>query len=858
MREEQGEATAIANSRNHIARAYQKQRKLPQALEILSQNLSLDEQEIGKKELAATTINLAVIYRRQENLQHALTLSTRGLSILRALGDKEPVCKVLSIVGDILNKMRNYSKAIEYYTESLALAEELHLKQEIATSLSGLGFSYQGLKEYPKSTEYLKRSLAIREELGLRRGLSFLLSNIGMGYLVQNQYSQAIIWCKKGLRLAEEISLVDSKYYACECLYSAEKALNHNHEALAYLERLILLKDSLGEEETSIKLQELEFSQKVLKDSLAFVQEKAETEHAYLLERDRRNYLLISLLFATMIFFFFLYRQWSINRQSAVEIQQERERKEQLAELNSLQSRFFTNISHEFRTPLTVITGMTEQLVEDSQYEQEGSKGFSRKFREGSRLILRNTNNLLHLINQMLDLAKLDRGRLKVHMELGDVIAFLRYLAESFASYAHTQNIQLAFSSDVQSLDMDYDRQKLLHIISNLLSNALKFTPEGGLIDFHVSQIREDTDHKLRISIFNSGIGIPEEQQNNIFDRFYQIDDTGHPGGTGIGLAMTKELVQLLEGSISVSSEPGKGAAFTVLLPIRQTAEPRQEKPHKERLVPFDGEEPIELLTTVPPTEAPLLLLVEDNADVATYIRGCLQGQYSVLWVENGQKGIEKALETIPDLIISDVMMPEKDGYELTQWLKNDERTSHIPIILLTAKAGNTDKIAGLEKGADAYLYKPFNKKELLVRVEQLIALRQRLQAHYSQNSPLATLPAPNSTTPKSLPLEDAFLKKVNGILEIHHSDSDFEIPRLSRELAMSHSQLYRKIKALTGKSIAAYLRRYRLFKSRDLLQDSSLTVSEVAYRVGFADPSYFSRMYLEEFGERPTEGRKS
>lgn len=526
-----------------------------------------------------------------------------------------------------------------------------------------------------------------------------------------------------------------------------------------------------------------------------------------------------------------------------------------LKELEIAKSRFFTNFTHEFRTPLTVISGMAEQL------EKQPAKA--------KDMILRNAKNLLSLVNQMLDLSKLDSGKLTVYWELGDVIVFLGYLAESFQSYAATKHIQLTFYPEIKSLEMDFGRKKLQQIVSNLLSNAIKFTPEGGKVIFQVSTISEgaDSDPKmLQLKISDTGKGIADKHLPKIFNRFFQVDDTHNRTGegTGIGLALTKELVELMGGRISAKSELGKGAVFTVLLPVRQSAARGLDSPYIKAIIPTHGSNPTELATSINEFErlhtddTLLLLLIEDNADMATYISSCLESQYKILWAKNGQLGIEKALETVPDIILSDVMMPVKDGFEVTEFLKNDERTSHIPIILLTAKAGVEDRIAGLRQGADAYLSKPFDKKELLVRLEKLIELRQNLQARYTGAQAFA-IRKPNKGKTKSVTkndnqIEDAFLEKVNEIIEKHLSDTKFEVPDLCQKLHMSQSQLYRKIKAITDKSIVAYLRSYRLHKGRELLQNSGKNVSEVAYSVGFSDPFYFSRMFSEEFGEPPIE----
>lgn len=862
IRKEWGNQNAIADAHNMIARMYRKQSNYTKALDFLENNLKLSEGSIGNGEIAATFNNLSAVYEGMGNHQRALSYAIQSLTLQRENQSKPAMARTLVRVGALQLRLGQVDSAMRTYQESRQLAEELESDQVLASALFGIGNVYRHQQDYSKAATYIQQSLSIRERLGLKNGLSISMQHLGQVYLQDSLYSKAIIWCEKSLALAEEMNLVGNQISACRCLYQATRSLGQDSQTLAYLERLWDLEKSQTRTKAQMRLQQMEFDKKIIADSLAFVQEKMETEHAYHTERSRRNMSLMALILSILGIFFVRYRQQVISRARKREIQQERERKEQLAELNSRRSRFFANISHEFRTPLTVIGGMTQQMVEDSLIHSKEREGFWETFNTRTTLILRNTQGLLQLIKQMLDLSKLDKGRLDTHLELGEIVGYLRYLSESFASYAETKDILLTFSAEMPSLLMDVDPEKLGYIVSNLLSNALKFTPEDGKIDFVVKQISGDPENLLEISVFNSGPGIAEEHVAHIFERFYQVDNRANHGGTGIGLAFTKELVELLEGKISVESEVGKGATFTVSLPIRQTAVPNPASLIPEPTIQYDSAQPAVLtIGGATDEDKALILIVEDNADVALYLQTCLQDQYAILWAKNGQEGIEQALEHIPDLIISDVMMPVKDGYELTQRLKKDEKTSHIPIILLTAKAEKTDKIAGLERGADAYLYKPFDKKELLVRVEQLIALRQLLQQRYSGSASFNLEKAKPPESPQAVDsialIEDAFLQKVNKVLEIYYADSEFEIPRLGQELAMSHSQLYRKIKALTGKSIAAYLRSYRLHKGRELLQSSDLTVSEVTYSVGFTDPSYFSRMYLEEFGIRPTQVRK-
>ena len=531
-----------------------------------------------------------------------------------------------------------------------------------------------------------------------------------------------------------------------------------------------------------------------------------------------------------------LFRQYELERHIA---QAEAYR---LKELNIIKTRFYTNITHEFRTPLTVISGMADQILHPV---------------ESKKLIQRNSNRLLHLINQMLGLAKLETGNLSLKMTQADLVSYLQYLVESFHSFAESRQIQLEFFHQVQNRVMDFDEEKLQSIISNLLSNAIKFSPEGGKINIEVKELFEESKNELTIKVKDSGIGIPDDKLEHIFDSFYQVDDsiTRRAEGTGIGLTLTKELVELMGGRIEVQSRLNEGSVFTITLPITRNA-PLNE-PQKTIVAIPGSTTPVketEVLhldkTNSVEEDQPLLLIIEDNYDVITYVRFCLREEYKILSAENGEVGIEKAFQKIPDIIISDVMMPLKDGFEVCATLKNDERTSHIPIILLTAKADIASRIEGLERGADAYLAKPCEKKELLVRLQQLLQLRRRLQERYASGA----VPAPSSD--KGFQIEDAFLQKIRLLVEENLDDADFGIAELCRALLLSRSQLHRKLKALTNRTTSRVIRTIRLQNAKTLLQSSELTIAEVAYDTGFKDPNHFSRVFKEEFGMTPSELR--
>lgn len=537
----------------------------------------------------------------------------------------------------------------------------------------------------------------------------------------------------------------------------------------------------------------------------------------------------------------------------------------ELLELDEMKSRFFTNISHEFRTPLTIISGMVTQIRQHPDQWLE----------KGMELIHRNSNQLLSLINQILDLHKLESGALKPHMIHANIVPYLRYLTESIAPMAEAKGIRIHFLSTPSEVVMDYDPDKMLQIMSNLLSNAIKYTPVKGDIYVHMDYGSEGGEDLLRIRVQDTGQGIGPEALPYIFDRFYQVQDLAShkPQGSGIGLALTQELVKLLKGTIEVDSTPGVGTTFTLLFPVSKEAQLQEEY-----FSPF-GFKPISTAPSVVQEQTsittndtqdsnltfaksevslsddglPTVLLVEDNADVRFYINAFLKARYRMITAMDGEEGIRMAIEFVPDLIVSDVMMPVKDGFELCDTLKNDKRTSHIPIVLLTAKADFDSKMSGLRKGADVYLTKPFEQEELLVRLEQLLVLRQKLRERY-QNA-AQTVPSPS--TP-SYEMEDAFIHKLRQLVLDNISDEDFGIIQLCRNIGVSRTQLHNKIKALTGQSTSEFVRMVRMHKAQELLRTTDLNVSEVGYEVGISNPSYFSRIYSETFGEPPGSIRKS
>jgi len=558
------------------------------------------------------------------------------------------------------------------------------------------------------------------------------------------------------------------------------------------------------------------------------------------------NIVFFVVQFSVVITVFFFFLSYYVN-QSIIMKQAEATR---LRELNAVKTNIYTNITHEFRTPLSIIIGLAEQLTDNPKI----------KLDEGLQIIKRNSKSLLRLISQMLDLSKLEAKAMPANLFQGDIIGYLKYIMESFESLAQSKKINLHFRTEMDQLIMDFDAEKMLQIISNLLSNSIKATPSGGDIHLLISKEISNNTNQLNIKVRDTGIGIPADKLPNIFDRFYKVDDDSSikAEGTGIGLALLKELVTLLKGKIKVESEVSKGTEVTIVLPITNKAELKHDMdltnlvqdistfiPETNR-ESFSEEENTEIKK-----DLPILLIIEDNLDVTRYLKSLLVTNYNVYTAMNGREGLDKALELIPDIVISDVMMPEMDGFTLCEKLKTDERTSHIPVILLTARSSDMSKLEGLETGADDYLIKPVNAKELLIRIKNLIEQRRRLRERFSKDVTLS---------PKDIAVTSAdqrFLEKAIETVEKEMKEPDFSVEQFSKEVGMSTSQLYRKIHALTNQSPVEFIRTFRLKRAAYLLEQKFGNVAEIAFEVGFNNLSYFAKCFRELFGKAPSEYSK-
>jgi signal transduction histidine kinase/DNA-binding response OmpR family regulator len=540
------------------------------------------------------------------------------------------------------------------------------------------------------------------------------------------------------------------------------------------------------------------------------------------------------------------------------------EQSEKLKEMAQVKSRFFANISHEFRTPLTLIMGPLEQMIAKCPEDEDEKK---RKY----TMMLRNAQRLLRLINQLLELSKLDSGKMKLQAVKTGILTFVKGIVDSFRVLTQQKEIELVYRSvqdeqetETGEISLYIDTRKMEVVLANLLMNAVKFTPPGGEVRVVVKENPGDGKFPsgyVEIIVSNTGPGIPEEQLENVFDRFYQADTTYeyHHKGSGIGLALSKELVVLHHGTIAAVNREDGGIDFMVKLPLGDAHLTADE------VVVSDTEAP---LTSVSPgvllenrhlescntfdnfngKEKNIILIVEDSADMRGYIRDALEPDYIVEEAGDGREGMEKARQIIPDLIISDIMMPEADGDELCRTLKNEKNTCHVPIVLLTAKASEENVVAGLETGADDYITKPFSTKILLARIKNLIDIRSQLQLNINRE----LLLQPVKTEVSHIDRE--FLQEVHEIIDTNISDEGFNVEQLGKKLYMGRTTLYRKILALSGLRPTEFIRSYRLKRGAELLKQNYGSVLEVSLEVGFANSSYFAKCFKEKFHRLPSE----
>lgn len=844
-----GEGYVLSN----MGLIYWKQGALPTAVEYYLQSLKIWDYHKLESEKASVYDNLANVYNEQEEYDLALTtyFKARDIQKKHAKSGHDQSMTVSNIGTAYLGKA-NYQEALKYFLESLTFLSEDE-KESRAVSLSNIGLTYIELKDNAKAQDYLLRALKLQQETEDSDGMIHTLMGLAQTTLQTGRLKESGVYAKQALDLAKEINDKAVLAEAWQILASLAEKQGDFKNAYTYYTNSVNARDSIRDKENIYKIANLQAAVETEKKQAEIESLKKEHQQQVF----RRNTLAAGLIALLIIAALIVSRQRlkirqnnqlvTINGELTRQSQQLEEQTKKLKELDQLKSTFFANISHEFRTPLTLILNslsdrMTTAKSKDNKEEQEQLT-----------VMYRNAKRLLNLINQLLDLSKLDAGHMKLSPANVDLNELLNVVYASFSSLIHSRQIRFSLSLPNEKIICRLDTDKVEKILFNLLSNAFKFTPVGGSIEFSVSV----NSNMIQVMVQDSGHGIADDQLAHVFDRFYQGKQYyADEQGTGIGLALTKELVELHGGKIWAENKPG-GACFILQLPLIPAVN------DEETIVVSTMKQVDENITTVSPvaildtnenissaddTSRATILIVEDSEDLRNYIKKSLADSYEVIETPNGKKGLEKAIATVPDLVITDWMMPEMDGITLCHRLKTDERTSHIPIILLTALASDESRFQGLETGADEYLTKPFDNRELQVRIKNLIESRKLLRDRYSRELHLG----PKKVQVTSM--DEKFLEKVMQTVETYMGDPDFSMEKFGQEVGLSRMQLHRKLKALTGESPGDFLRTMRLQRAKRLLEAKTGNVSEIAYEVGFNNLSYFSKCYREQFGITPNE----
>ncbi|MCB9285589.1 MAG: response regulator [Lewinellaceae bacterium] len=802
--EKNGDLVGASIDLNNIGNIYSREGALDKAIEHFERALKMRQQAGAEKRYGQCYINLAVAYGRKKDFEKAAEYAKTGLDYALKFDNISQAGIITNSFGSDLIEADRPAEAIPWLQQALGYFEELGNKYYQAYPIYNLSRAYTKLGQPGKGLQYAQKGLALSEEEGFGDLFEMNYRAIAEAYEGLNNYKQAFDWYRKYVTIADSILKSDNtqKIAEIEARYETQKK-----------EAQLAKKDLQLERQSSQK-------KAILLTSIALI------------------------LLLGGAFYFFRNRQKTRQREAELTAQIERAEAEKLRELNQVKSSFFANISHEFRTPLTLINSPLEQMIEGTL------KGDLQKY---YRIMLRNGRRLLELVNQLLDLSRLESGKLQLQVAQNDLAQFVRAIAGSFESLAVRRQIDLHLRLPEFPLFCYFDRDKVEKILVNLISNAFKFTGENGRILVTL----KDDGPQAELRVTDTGMGIPADQLANLFDRFYYSTQSEVQAGSGLGLSLTKELVELHGGTISVDSKEGKGSSFIVVLPIAPDAfrpeeivaeTPASDTTPQHIPEPERTEEKKALSEVLSHAGKPVLLLVEDNPDVRAFVKEQLEGPYLILEAENGKEGLATALEKMPDLVISDVMMPEMDGMEFCKRLKTDEKSSHIPVIMLTAKAEQSDKLEGLELGADDYLAKPFDARELQIRVSNLLTQRKKLQEHYRRTLTFATAEVEAES------MDAAFLRRIREAIEANLEDEGFGVVELGQQVGMSRSQLHRKLSALTGYSPNEVIRNMRLERAKQLLEKKAGTAAEIAFNCGFSSPAYFTKCFKEYFGKLPSE----
>jgi signal transduction histidine kinase/DNA-binding response OmpR family regulator len=805
--------------------------------------LHLSDSLAYKKGGMEANLLLGLVYNELKDFKKAEDFTRKGLNLALEIKHTEGIARACNTLGNHYRRRNDGKEAMRYYQLGL---DHLEGKKNIAIKnllLNNIALYYINQDiEREKTKRYLDESLQIA--LAFENKSAEILTRMRMGSFYSNlrEFTKA----EEQFTRAKNMSLAMGNHNALLDIYKGitdiKTKTGRQQEAQAYEIKYLKLKDSLYSLDKARQVAEMEtrFETKKKEQLIEILEQKAIIQNIW------RNVLMGGGLLLILVSSYIFHLQRSRTRKTKELLEIQELLNDKLKEIDRVKSTFFANISHEFRTPLTLILVPLEEELKKS----------SGTDKQSLLLMKRNANRLLELVNQILDLSRLEAGKMELQLEKDDIHVLLKIISASFDSLAQHKQIHFEKEFDLGSEHIWFDRDKVEKIITNLLANAFKFTPVNGTVVFTVGMKKDNNKNMLELSVSDTGKGISPQDQELVFSSFYRVHD-GEIEGTGLGLSLVKELVKFYGGTIALESEVNKGSIFKVELPTDRevfSMEDENETLHSTSAV----QKPPALMNEYERQEMPELparadrknsiLIVEDNAELRNFICSILEKEFTVFSSGDGEEGRELATQVIPNLIVSDLMMPNMDGIQLTEKIKADERTSHIPIILLTAKNDQTSRLEGLAIGADDYLTKPFSRDELLIRIKNLIAQRKLLAERFRER-----ILVPITAT-EDVSLDDRFLQKIRMIVEANMSDASFSVEQLAEKAHLNRTQLLRKLKGLTGLSPNDFIKDLRLQKAADMIRQNTDSIAQVGYAVGFNDQSYFSKCFKKQFGVTPKE----
>lgn len=854
------DSTAYADCLGDIGYLYTLKNDAKNALICLIEAREIYGKTGSTKNLALLYNRFASLYQSQKLFDSALAYYKKSLEINEAKGFKLGSSVNLINMGNIYEAMHEYRTAINYCRQALEIKEKLGDKQGIGKCLNNIGAAYMNLGKVDSAVGYHEKALAIAKEYNGFVDIAMGYINLGFDYQKGRDYHKAVTYASKGLEMAKQANDLVLTRESARVLFESYESLNNYREAFRYHTLFMKYSDSIVNKNNLKALTEIQAKYNMVSKEKEIIDLKIDKNRQELKLQTLKGwyYLGIGLTLALMMLVLFFYYRSRISRRLSLK----------LKEINEMKSHFFANLSHEFRTPLTLMLGPAEKLMETARPEDKVML----------EMIHRNASRLLFLDEQLLEFTRIDSGSEKLRLVSGNIILPLKALTESFRLLAVQKELHFSCNFPEVPLQAFFDTDILEKVTGNLLSNAFKYTPAGGRVELIVSEVNQFKFNTIRgqegpasascvrIDVRDTGIGIPDDKKELIFERFYQLNhNPGNTlGGVGIGLALTKELCILHHGMITVESTVGKGSLFSVFLPLNEnsysTSELKESRPYESPgQNTFIPETVMERLTDSSIIEEndpgmeeenslPQVLVVDDNKDMRTYIREILSDRFQVMEADSGESGFREANTSVPDLVITDIMMHPVNGIEFCSNLKKDERTSHIPVIMLTALSGSQEKILGLETGADDYITKPFSTRELLARIDNLVNQRKKLRQLFS--SAMNIEPGAISVTSA----DEKFLKRLILIIEENIDNPELDIEFLLRNIAMSRSQLHRKIKGLTGQPITGFIRIIRIKRAAMLMEKKFGNVSEIMYAVGFNNLSYFTKSFRSVYNMTPSE----